>query len=88
MSFTGTVVNGTVVLDGPARPPNGARVDVLLTIDDDDIGAPPDIGPHGNIMLLIREAHEDVLAGRTRPVGEAKKEIRTKLGLPRFPKDE
>jgi hypothetical protein len=85
MSFTGTVVNGTVVFDGPTLPPDGSRVDVQLSLDGDDIGAPPDNETWEEHLAGLHAAHEDVLAGRTRPLEEAMEDIRRKLGLPPFP---
>lgn len=87
MMQSGTVVNGMVVLDGPTKLPEGSRVDVLLSVDGDDIGAPPDVGAQGDIVSLVREAHADVLAGRTRPLADSMADLRAKLLAPGGPKD-
>jgi hypothetical protein len=86
MSFTGTVVNGTVVFDGPAMPPEGSRVDVLLS--DDDIGPPPEAFPQGDTLDLIREGLESIEAGRVRPYREVMDDIRKKFDLPDVPMEE
>lgn len=86
MSFTGTVVNGTVVLDGPTLPPEGSRVDVMLA-EDWGVFLSPEETPEEQLAGL-REAIEDVKAGRTRPFKEAMDEIRKCLDLPDVPEED
>lgn len=89
MSLAGTVVNGTIVLDGMSRLPEGARVRVDLDgeLDPDDIGAPPESYQRETHLALLREAMEDVKAGRTRPFDEAMAEIALKYNLPHAPEE-
>jgi hypothetical protein len=85
MSLAGTVVNGSIVLDGGFQLPEGERVRVELErdLDEDDLGPPPEPHDHATHMQYLREALEDVKAGRTRPAKEAMAEIAAKHNLPR-----
>jgi hypothetical protein len=83
MAIAGTVVNGLIVLDGSTRLPEGARVNVELVPDDlDDIDLPHEPYNREQVLADLREALEDVKAGRTRPFDEAMAEIAAKYNLP------
>lgn len=87
MTLEGTVVNGVVVFDRAAKAPEGARVRVAFEVEDaDDIGAPPDPYDPDRDLALLREAVEDMKAGRGRPFDEAMEEIALAHGLPWPPK--
>lgn len=76
MTLDGTVLNGVVVFDGAAKAPEGARVRVDFELEDaDDIGAPPEPYDPERDLALLRDAVEDVKAGRTRPFDEAMAEM-------------
>lgn len=64
MTLEGTVVNGTIVLDGAPPLPEGARVRVELTEDDsDDVGPPPTGETHEEFLTSLREGIEETKAG-------------------------
>jgi len=84
MSFSGTVVNGTIVLDGAPRLPEGSRVDVQLIEDGDDIGAPSEPFDYQEHLAALRESFEDAKAGRGRPAKDVMDEIARELNLPRL----
>ena len=86
MTRDGTVLNGVVVFDGAAKAPEGARVRVDFE-DADDIGAPPDPYDPDRDLALLREAVEDMKAGRGRPFDEAMEEIALVHGFPWPPKE-
>ncbi len=91
MSFAGTVVNGAIVLDDSARLPDGFRVRVEVEVEDDldgdDIGAPPEPYDRATHLALLREALEDVKAGRGRPFDEVMAEIAKEYNLPQINED-
>ena len=81
--LTGTIVNGRVELDAPAGLPDGTRVRfVLETADDEDDGPPPDTHDRATELAILREALEDVKAGRGRPFEEVMAEIALEFNLP------
>ena len=84
MGLAGTVVNGSIVLDGGLLLPEGERVRVELErdLDEDDFGPPPEPYDHEKHLALLREAHEEANAGRTRPFEEVMAEIRRDYNLP------
>lgn len=84
MTLEGTVVNGVIVLDSGAPLPEGARVRVEVT-DEDDLF--PLAEPHDpeKELAILREALEDVRAGRGMPAREFLKELATKHNLPLEP---
>ncbi len=86
MSFAGTVVNGTIVLDGSTRLPDGFRVRVELEteLDGDDIGAPPEPYDYEEHLTALRESYADAKAGRGRPVDEVMEEIAKEYNLPKI----
>lgn len=81
MSFTGTVVNGVIVLEGNAKLPEGTRVWVELDAED-DIAPPPEAYDREKELALLREGLEDIRAGRTVPAREAMEELARKYGFP------
>ena len=86
MTHAGTVVNGVIVLDGPSRLPEGAKVRVEVVDDEaDDIGPPPEPYDREKELALLRESLEDVKAGRTRPAREVLKEVALRHNLPLEP---
>jgi hypothetical protein len=84
MTLEGTVVNGVIVLDGGARLPEGERVRVELA-DDDDLAPPPEPYDRAKELAILREALEDVKAGRGRLAREVLKELAEKYNLPLAP---
>jgi hypothetical protein len=86
MTLEGTVLNGVIVLDGGARLPEGERVRVEL-VDDDDLAPPPEPYDREKELAILREALEDVKAGRGRPAREFLKELAEKYDLPLAPRE-
>ncbi len=84
MTHEGTVVNGVIVLDGGSRLPEGERVRVEV-VDDDDLAPPPEPYDREKELAILREALEDVKAGRGRPAREFLKELADKYNLPLAP---
>jgi hypothetical protein len=84
MTLEGTVVNGMIVLDGPARLPEGARVRVELA-DLDDLGPPPEPYDRAKELAILREALEDVKAGRGTEAREFLKKLAEEHKLPLTP---
>jgi hypothetical protein len=84
MALEGTVVNGVIVLDGGVQLPDGARVHV--EVDDPDDLAPP-IEPYDRAkeLAILREALEDVKAGRGLPVEEFMANLAEECKLPPVP---
>ena len=85
MTLEGTVVNGAIVLDNGARLPEGERVRVELVDDDDDLALPLEPYDRAKELAILREALEDVKAGRGRPAREFLKELAEKYHLPLAP---
>ena len=85
MTLEGTVINGLIVLDTGAKLPEGARVRVELADDDDDLAPPPEPYDRENELAILREALEDVKAGRGTPAREFLKELAVKHNLPLEP---
>ena len=87
MTLEGTVVNGTIVLDGTPPLPEGARVRVELAADDPDNAPPPP----------ATETYEEHLASLREGVADTKaavggvdarqflKELAVKHGFPLQP---
>jgi hypothetical protein len=80
MTLEGTVVNGVIVLDGGAQLPEGERV--RIEVVDDDLAPPPEPYDREKELAILREALEDVKAGRTRPFEEVMAEIAARYNLP------
>lgn len=81
MKLEGIVVNGVIVLDGGARLPEGERVRIEV-VDDDDLAPPLEPYDREKELAILREALEDVKAGRTRPFEEVMAEIAARYNLP------
>ena len=84
MTLEGMVVNGTIVLDGGAQLPEGARVRIEVT-DPDDFAPPPEPYDREKELAILRESLEDVRAGRGTPAREFLKELAAKHNLPLEP---
>ena len=84
MTLEGTVVNGVIVLDGGARLPEGERVRVEVA-DPDDLAPPPEPYDREKELAILREALEDVKAGRGTPAREFLKELAAQYNLPLDP---
>jgi len=83
MAIEGTVLNGVIVLEGAVKLPEGARVLVeLAEVDDDDLAPPPEPYDREQELAILREAIEDVKAGRGVPFEEAMAELARKHNLP------
>ena len=84
--FTGTIVNGRVELDAPAGLPDGTRGRFVLetdaAADDEDDGPPPDTHDRETELAILRDALEDVKAGRGRPFEEVMAGIALEFNLP------
>jgi len=84
-ALTGTIVDGRVELDAPADLPDGTRVRVSVPRvgeEDDDLGPPPDTHDRATELAILREALEDVKAGRGRPFRQVMDEIAAEFNLP------
>jgi hypothetical protein len=88
MTLEGTVVNGMVVLDTGAQLPEGARVRVELADEDDDPFPPPEPYDREKELAILREALEDVKAGRGMEAREFMKKLATELNLSLAPGEE
>src|SRR5687768_5833655 len=86
MTWSGTVVNGVIVLQGGAQLPEGAHVRVELE-DLDDSAPPPEPYDRENELTILRESLEDARAGRTRPFEEVMAEIAARHNLPPVKRD-
>lgn len=75
MSFSGTVVNGTIVPDVALGLPEGMRV--RFEIEDD-----PEPLTREEHLAALRESIEDMKAGRTEPMDQVLSEISIKYNLP------
>jgi hypothetical protein len=84
MAFSGTVVNGVIVLEGGVRLPEGVQVQVELD-DLDDLAPPLEPYDRETELAILRESLEDVKAGRTVPARQALVEIAREFGLPLEP---
>jgi hypothetical protein len=82
MTLEGTVMNGVIVLDGGARLPEGERVRIEVVDDDDDLFPPPEPYDREKELAILREALEDVKAGRGTPARQFLKELAAELNLP------
>ncbi len=76
-ALTGTIVDGRVVeLDRPTDLPAGTRGRFVPDPqDEDDLGPPPDTHDRATELQILREALEDVKAGRGRPFRQVMDEI-------------
>jgi hypothetical protein len=74
MTLQGTVVNGTIVLDGAPPLPEGARVRVELA---DPLPTDHPLAPYNREteIAILRASIEDMKAGRGRPASEVLSEI-------------
>ncbi len=84
MTLEGTVVNGAIVLDNGARLPEGERVRVEL-VDDDDLAPPLEPYDRAKELAILREALEDVKAGRGMPFEEFMAQLAAEYKLPYHP---
>ncbi|HEY7155469.1 MAG TPA: hypothetical protein VH575_16015 [Gemmataceae bacterium] len=84
MTLEGTVMNGVIVLDGGARLPEGERVRVEV-VDDDDLFPPPEPYDREKELAILREALEDVKAGRGTPFEEFMAKLAAEYKLPPLP---
>ncbi len=86
MTLEGSVVNGMIILDSGARLPEGVRVRIELA-DPDDLAPPPEPYDRAKELAILREALEDVRAGRGKPAREFFKELATEFNLPLAPEE-
>jgi hypothetical protein len=71
MPLFGTIVNGEVRLDEPAKLPEGSRVTVILGEEDDFGPVPVATESHAEFMASLRESIAETNAGvRGRSVDE------------------
>jgi hypothetical protein len=83
MALEGTVVNGTIVLDGGVKLPEGARVQVELA--DADCTPPTEPYEREKELAILREALDDVRAGRGVPFEQFMTELAAEHKLPPVP---
>ena len=82
-ALTGTIVDGRVELDAPADLPAGTRGRFVPdSLDEDDLGPPPEPHDRATELAILRESYADALADRTRPFEEVMAEIKAKYNLP------
>ena len=84
MTLEGTVVNGVIVLDGGVQLPEGERVRVEV-VDPDDLAPPPEPYDREKELAILREALEDVRAGRGTPFEEFMAQLAAEFKLPPVP---
>lgn len=84
MTLEGTVVNGVIVLDGGAQLPEGERVRVEVA-NPDDLAPPPEPYDREKELAILREALEDVKAGRGIEAREFLKKLAEEHNLPLAP---
>jgi hypothetical protein len=84
MAFSGTVVNGVIVLEGGMRLPEGVQVQVELD-DPDDLEPPLEPYDRETELAILRESLEDVKAGRTVPFEEFMAQLAKEFNLPSLP---
>jgi len=80
----GTVINGMIVLDGETKLPEGVRVRVELA-DLDDLVPPPEPYDRQEELAILRQAMEDVRAGRGMPFEEFEAQLAAESKLPSIP---
>ena len=90
MTLEGTVVNGTIVLDGAPPLPEGARVRVELTGEDDpedweNAPPPPTTETREEFLASLRESIEEIKAGKGVNARQFLKELAIEKGLPLQP---
>ena len=84
MAFTGTVVNGVIVLEDGLRLPDG--VQVRVEVDDlDDLAPPLEPYDREKELAILRESVEDMKAGRTMPFEEFMAQVAKEHRLPSLP---
>ena len=83
MTLEGTVINGVIVLNGGARLPEGERV--RIEVMDDDLAPPPEPYDREKELAILREALEDVKAGRGTPFEEFMAKLAAEFQLPPLP---
>ncbi len=84
MAFSGTVVNGVIVLEGGMRLPEAVQVQVELQ-DPDNLAPPSEPYNCEKVLAILRESLEDGEAGRTIPARQGLADIARKYGLPLEP---
>jgi hypothetical protein len=84
MMLEGIVRNGMIMLDGGAQLPDGVRVRVEVA-DPDDLAPPLEPYDRGKELSILREALEDVRAGRGTPFEEFMSQVATEFKLPPVP---
>jgi len=66
MTLEGTVVNGVIVLDGAPQLPEGARVRIEFSHDDDtwdDLAPPPTTETYEEHLAILRQSIAESKAG-------------------------
>lgn len=83
----GTIVNGVVVFDNPAKLPEGSRVRVELDEDAelwdelDDVPPPPETETYEERLEILRRSIAEMEAGLGRPAKEVMDEIAAEFGF-------
>lgn len=88
MTLEGRVVNGVIVLDDGAVLAEGVRVRVEVEDPDDEIGPPPEPYDREKELAILREALEDVKAGRGTEARAFLKQLAREHNLPLDPDEE
>jgi len=81
MTLEGTVVNGVIIPDGGAQLTNGLRVRIEVA-DAANLGPPAEPYDRATELAILREALEDVKAGRGQPFEEFMAELAAEYKLP------
>lgn len=93
MTREGTVVNGTIVFDGPLPFPEGTRVRVEAAADAelwDELAAvppPPETETREEFLESLRQSYAEVKAGvKGKPLAEFAAELKREYGVPPEPR--
>jgi hypothetical protein len=85
MILEGVMIGGRVILDAPTSLPDGTRVRIEPVLDPDDIGPPEEPYDRDKELAILREAYEDVQAGRGVNARHFLKELASQYDLPLEP---
>ena len=84
MTLEGIVVNGLIVVQGGTQLPEGTRVRIEVA-EADDIGPPLEPYNREKEVALLRQALEDVRAGRGMAFEEFMSQLAADCNLPPVP---
>ena len=84
MTLEGTVINGAIVLDAGAKLPEGTRVQVEVS-GEEDVGPPPEPYDRDKELAILREALAEAKAGQGMPFEEFMANLAAETNLPPIP---